>query len=92
MPITREDEELLSQSPPPHLSAGRGFYEEGKGKVNQEIKGRDSLCAGQASTVHSNKDIKIGQVMVWCVSSWSLSLWVYVMLVLWEQISYKWEG
>ena len=30
---------LTSRSPAPHLCGGRGFYKQGEGKQNREIKG-----------------------------------------------------
>lgn len=57
-----------------HLSAGRCFYKEGEQKQNKEIKGRGGkVLYVQTSTVHSFKDVETDQVMVQCVSSWSLS-------------------
>nr|KAF6324781.1 hypothetical protein mMyoMyo1_008251 [Myotis myotis] len=66
----------------------RSFYKEGDAKQNKETQGRGlerSLRAG--STVHSDKDLETGQVTVWCASSWSLSSWSYVILVLHLKVS-----
>ena len=68
----------MCQSPSQHLSAGRGFYKKGEGKQSKETKGqglKSSLRADQ--TIHSNKDLETGQMMVWCVSFWLLSSWFY---------------
>lgn len=41
------------------------FYKEQEGKQNKEMKGK-----GMTSTVHPDKELKAGQVMVWYISSW----------------------
>ena len=53
-----EDEELMSQSPSPPLSGGRGFYKEGEGNRTRkrEVKeGGWKVLYVQMSTVYSDK-------------------------------------
>ena len=51
-----EDRGLMTQSLSPPLSGGGGFYKEGEGKQNTEIKGGDwKVLYMQMSTVYFSK-------------------------------------
>ena len=93
IPTIWEDGGLLSQNPSFFFfsiltsSAGRGLYKEGEEKQNKEIKGGGwKVLYVQMSTVHSHKDPETGQVVIRYASSWSLSSWFYIILVLWLKV------
>ena len=56
----------MSQSPSPHLSAGRGFYKEGEG--NRTKRSREGI--GKFFLCRQAQSIPIRQVVVRCASSW----------------------
>lgn len=61
--VTWGDGGLSTQSPSPHLSAGRGFYTEGEWKQNKEIKGKEVEKFSTYKPAQSI-DLRIDQVMV----------------------------
>ena len=76
-----EDGGLITQSPSPNLSGGRGFYKEGKGNRTK----RSKKGVAKFSTCRQAQSIPIRQVMVCCVSSWFShpgfkSFWLHVNL------------
>ena len=63
-----EDGGLMSQSPTPLLSGGRGIYKEGEG--NRTQRSGEGGCVAKFSTCRQAQSIPIRQVIVQCASSW----------------------